>query len=93
MADIKNTGRDQSTHLPEAQFESGSRGRVLKNLLGIKRKREMDDVEAREQLRALRELIVVYDESHMFTAADVCKIHRTWLGSIYSWAVITDRLM
>ena len=46
----------------------------------------MDDVEARQQLRALRELIVVYDETHMFTAADVCKIHRTWLGSIYSWA-------
>ena len=46
----------------------------------------MDDVEEREQLRALRELIVVYDETHMFTAADVCKIHRTWLGSIYSWA-------
>jgi len=43
-------------------------------------------VEARQQLRALRELIVVYDETHMFTAADVCKIHRTWLGSIYSWA-------
>ncbi|MDP2601356.1 MAG: Fic family protein [Deltaproteobacteria bacterium] len=86
MAEIKNTGRYQTTHLPEAQFESGSRGRVLKNLLGIKRKREMDDVEARQQLRALRELIVVYDETHMFTAADVCKIHRTWLGSIYSWA-------
>jgi cell filamentation protein, protein adenylyltransferase len=86
MAEIKYTGRYQTTHLPEAQFESGSRGRVLKNLLGIKRKREMDDVEAREQLRALRELIVVYDETHMFTAADVCKIHRTWLGSIYSWA-------
>jgi len=86
MAEIKYTGRYQTTHLPEAQFESGSRGRVLKNLLGIKRKREMDDMEAREQLRALRELIVVYDETHMFTAADVCKIHRTWLGSIYSWA-------
>ncbi len=32
--------------LPEAQFEPGSSGRVLKNLLGIKNQREMDRVEA-----------------------------------------------
>jgi cell filamentation protein len=37
-------------------------------------------------LRALRELIAIYDEAHVFTAADICKIHRTWLGAIYSWA-------
>jgi fido (protein-threonine AMPylation protein) len=82
----KKTGRYDATHLPEAQFEPGSRGKVLRNLLGIKRKREMDEVEAREQFRALRELIGIYDESHAFTGADVCKIHRTWLGPIYSWA-------
>ncbi len=46
----------------------------------------MDEVEAREQLRALRELIGIYDEAHIFTAADVRKIHRTWLDPIYSWA-------
>ena len=46
----------------------------------------MDEVEAREQLRALRELIGIYEEAHVFTAADVRKIHRLWLGSIYSWA-------
>ena len=46
----------------------------------------MDEVEAREQLRVLRELIAIYDEAHVFTATDVCKIHRTWLGPIYSWA-------
>jgi cell filamentation protein len=86
VTEIKKTGRYRTTHLPEAQFEPGSRGKVLKNLLGIKRKREMDDLEAREQLRALRELIGIYDEARVFTAADVCKIHRTWLGPIYSWA-------
>jgi hypothetical protein len=82
----KKTGRYGASHLPEAQFEPGSRGKVLKNLLGIKRKNEMDEVEAREQLRALRDLIAIYDEAHVFTAADLCKIHRTWLGPIYSWA-------
>jgi cell filamentation protein len=86
VAEIKKGGHYDATHLPEAQFEPGSRGKVLKNLLGIRRKREMDDVEAREQLRALRELIAVYDEAHVFVAADVRNIHRTWLGPIYSWA-------
>jgi cell filamentation protein, protein adenylyltransferase len=72
--------------LAEAQFEPGSRRRVLKNLLGIKRKHEMDRVEGREQIRALEELTATYDKDHRFTAADVCRIHRTWLGSVYSWA-------
>ena len=86
MANIKKTGRYDTSHLPEAQFEAGSRSKVLKNLLGIRRKKEMDDVEAREQLLALRELVAIYDEAHVFTATDVCKIHRTWLGPVYSWA-------
>jgi len=86
MAEIKKTGRYKTTHLPEAHVEPGSRGKVLKNLLGIKRKREMDDLEAREQLRALRELIAIYDEAHVFTSVDLRSIHRTWLGPIYSWA-------
>jgi cell filamentation protein len=72
--------------LPEAQFEPGSRGRVLKNLRGITSKREMDEAEAREQLRALRELMTIYGVHHRFTAADVCNIHKIWLGDIYEWA-------
>ena len=86
MAKIKKTGRYDASHLPEGQSEPGSRGKILKNLLGIKKKKEMDQVEVREQLRALRELVAMYDEAHVFTAADVCKIHRSWLGPIYSWA-------
>jgi len=39
--------------LIEAHYQPGSRGRVLRNLLGITSKREMDDVEASEQKRAL----------------------------------------
>lgn len=86
MADIKKGGRYDATHLPEAQFEPGSRGKVLKNSFGIRRKWEMDEVEAREQLHTLRELIAIYDEAHVFTAADICRIHRSWLRPIYSWA-------
>lgn len=72
--------------LVEAQFEPGSHRRVLKNLLGIRRKREMDRMEGMEQLRALRELIKIYGKNHRFTAADICRIHRIWLKNIYPWA-------
>jgi cell filamentation protein len=72
--------------LVEAQFEPGSHRRVLKNLLRIRRKREMDRLEGIEQLRALRELIKIYGKNHRFTAADICRIHKIWLGNIYAWA-------
>lgn len=45
---------------PEGQSELGSHGRVLKNFLGIKRKREMNLVEARELRRAVHELILIF---------------------------------
>jgi len=82
----RKSGRYDVSELVEAQFEPSSRRRVLKNLLGIKRKREMDRVEAREQLRALHELIEIYGKNHRFTAGDICRIHKVWLGTIYPWA-------
>lgn len=72
--------------MTDARIEPGSRGRVLKNLPGIKRKREMDQVEGREQRRALDELIRIYDKDHRFTSADLRKIHKLWLGEVYAWA-------
>jgi cell filamentation protein len=78
--------RYDASGLEENRFEPGSHGRVLKNLLGIKSKREMDRMEGREQVRALEELTALYDRKHRFTAADVCRIHRTWLGHVYAWA-------
>ena len=79
-------GRYDVSNLVEAQFEPGSHGRVLKNLLGIRRKRDMDRVEAQEQLRAFQELIRIYGRSHRFSATDVCRIHKIWLGKVYPWA-------
>src|SRR4030042_2109766 len=83
---MKKGGHYDASSLIEAQVEPGSRGRVLRNLLGIKSKREMDQVEAQEQLRTLEELVRIYDQTHRFTAADVRRIHKIWLGSIYAWA-------
>lgn len=52
--------RYDSSGLEEAQYQPGSRGRVLKNLLGIKTKREMNREEAGVQVRALQELAGTY---------------------------------
>jgi cell filamentation protein len=83
---MKKGGHYDASGLIEAQFEPGSRGRVLRNLLGIRSKREMDQVEAQEQLHTLEELVRIYDQTHRFTAADVRRIHKMWLEPIYAWA-------
>lgn len=49
---MKKGRRYEETGFVEGQHEPGSRRRVLRNLLGIKRKREIEHVELREQLRS-----------------------------------------
>jgi len=61
---MKTFSRYDTSALEEVQFQPGSRERVLKNLLGIKSKRQMDRVEAREQLRALEDLVKIYGQTH-----------------------------
>lgn len=78
--------RYDTTGLAETQFEPGSRGRVLKNLLGIYRKREMDALEAVKLSEATDYAIRHISANHRFTAKDVCGLHRQWLGKIYPWA-------
>ncbi len=72
--------------LPEAQFEPGSNGLVLKNLIGITSKQVMDEAEARALEQAMDVLVRAYGEAHRFTAMDLCDCHRTWFGNIYEWA-------
>ena len=72
--------------LTEVQFEPGSNGQVLKNLLGITSSTEMDIVEASALVKTMDSLVRMYDEAHRFTASDVCKFHRLWLGDIYACA-------
>ncbi len=83
---MKHSTKYGATGLIEAQFEPGSGGRVLKNRLGIKRKREMDKVELEAQLRAFTKLAGMFNIEHRFTAKDICRIHEVWLGDIYGWA-------
>lgn len=70
----------------EAEFEPGSRGRVLRNLLGIRSAREMAFRESEALLAATKRLIDDTETDHTFTAADIRSMHRTWLGKIYIWA-------
>ncbi len=83
---MKKGGRYDVSGLTEAQFEPGSNEQVLKNLRGIKSSEEMDRVEALELTRAVDQLVREYDETHRFTATDICYFHKIWLGGVYEWA-------
>jgi cell filamentation protein len=83
---MKKRDRYDVSGLAEAQFEPGSLGRVLKNRLGIRTRRKMDEVEAAALQRALDALVRKYDERHRFTAGDVRAMHKRWLGAVYDWA-------
>ena len=72
--------------LVEAQFEPGSGGRVLRNRLGIRTRRKMDEVEAKALQKAVDALVRKYDERHRFTAGDMRAMHKRWLGAVYDWA-------
>lgn len=78
--------RYDTDNLPEAQFEPGSRARVLRNFLGIRLKREIDALESDKLAEATDWAIRHYSADHRFTSADICGLHRQWLGTIYPWA-------
>ena len=72
--------------LSEAQYEPGSRRLVIKNILGIKKKSDMDRMEAIALKQAEDVLFRRYGARRSFTTKDICLMHKLWLGKIYSWA-------
>lgn len=70
----------------EAEFQPGSRRRVLRNLLGIRTVREMNMTETRALLEAADWAVRTYSAGHRFSAEDLRQLHRIWLGKIYPWA-------
>ncbi len=72
--------------LSEDKYEPGSENRVLKNKLNIHNIQEMNEAELNSLLKAMHTVVELYDETHRFTASDICKIHKIWLGGIYDWA-------
>ena len=80
------TTRYDIDYLTEAQFERGSRGRVLRNILGIRSKRAMDEIEASKLVETTDWAIRHVTTDQRFTAADICQWHTEWLGEVYPWA-------
>lgn len=83
---MKTTGRYDTSGLEENQYESGSSGRVLKNLRGITTVSGMQQAETIALLETTESLLDRFDQNHCFTAKDICDIHGRWLGGIYPWA-------
>ncbi len=80
----KKTGRYRVA--AEEDFELGSNNEVLKNLLGIKSKSEMDILEAERLQKTELDLLEKFDVDHRFTSDDICNIHKLWLSEIYAFA-------
>jgi cell filamentation protein len=70
----------------ELEFQPGSRGRVLRNLLGITQMREMEVAETQALYVAQADARKMYGPGRRFTSADIRRLHRMWLGEIYPWA-------
>ena len=71
---------------PEVEFQPGSRGRVLRNLLAITKKMEMDSVEYNALLHTQKIYLGLIGPDTRFTADMIREMHRQWLSGIYSWA-------
>ncbi|MFK7777937.1 MAG: Fic family protein [Gimesia sp.] len=83
---MTKNGRYDTSGSMQNQYEPGSTGAVLKNLLGIKSVKEMEQVETLELERVTNEAIDLYDRDYRFAVSDIYKLHRRWLGTIYDWA-------
>jgi cell filamentation protein len=83
---MKPKDRYDASALIEDQCEPGSRGRVLRNLLGIRSKREMDRVERIALADAMEQFTRTFERERRFRSDDIRQIHATWLGDIYPWA-------
>ena len=70
----------------ETEFQPGSRGRVLRNLLGIVRVRDINEAESQALRLAQEAAVERFTADHRFTASDVRFLHRVWLAPIYPWA-------
>lgn len=68
----------------EAEYEVG--GRVLKNRLGIRSKKQMDRLEYEALLKTQDKYYHLVTPETRFTAKLICSIHKDFFGSLYPWA-------
>ncbi len=82
------TNRYATSPLPEDQYEPGSNGTVLRNLLGITSREEMELHETTALWILQGKLLEEVSPDQSFTVEDICEMHKRWLGKIYPWAGI-----
>ncbi len=70
----------------QGEYQAGSHGRVLKNKLGICKKRQMDRVEFEALVKVQEKYLRSITAATRFTANIILRMHYDWLASIYSWA-------
>lgn len=83
---MKHRDRYATPETPEAQWEPGSRGRVLRNRLHIRGARAMDLAEYSALLEVQTRYLRIVTPELCFTAAYLRQMHRDWMGGIYEWA-------
>ena len=82
----KNFSRYKTPTGAEAEFEPGSRGRVLRNLKGITRKCDMDKSEFDALVRVQDAYLDKIESDTVFTVGLLRQMHKDWLGGLYEWA-------
>ncbi len=80
------TDRYTTSHLLEDQYEPGSNGTVLRNLLGITSKEVLEHVEEERFGRLMEEATNRFDSDHRFTSQDILWLHKFWLDGVFPWA-------
>ena len=80
------THRYDTSSLSEGQHEPGSNETVLKNLLCITSREELEQVEEKRFEQMMEESVVRFDADHHFTARDILWLHKFWLEGIFTWA-------
>src|SRR5438552_16066743 len=70
----------------EIGYEPGSHCRVLRNLLGITLKRDIDRAEYDALVHAQEVCCATFTPEPRFTAGWIRALHRELLGQLYEWA-------
>jgi len=80
------TNRYDTSDNAEGQYQPGSHGGVLVNLLGVTSVDEMDDVELVRLDKMQSALLNEIEIDQRIRADDLRNWHKRWLGDVYKWA-------
>ena len=83
---MTSPGRYDTTNLTEDQYEPGSGGTVLKNLLGITSREELERIEEVQFEQLMEKVVQHFGIAHHFTVQDILWLHQFWLEKLFSWA-------